>query len=177
MGIKAWIASLLGMGNISVERLRKAGAVIGNNVNIYTKKIDLGHAFLLTIGDNVTISDARLLLHDASTKMPLGYSMVGRIEIGNNVFIGADAIVLPNVKIGSNVIIGAGGVVTHDIPDDSVCVGCPAKVVSSYHDFVEKYKSEMKCRPVFTTYYSAKSISEKEDMRRELIDGGIGFDI
>ena len=45
-----------------------------------------------------------------------------------------------NVKIGSNCIIGAGSVVTKDIPDNSVAVGIPAKVIGKYDEIVEKYK-------------------------------------
>lgn len=73
---------------------------------IWSNKIDKGHAFLLEIGDRVTISDARILLHDASTKRFLGYSRVGKVVIGNDVFIGADAIILPGVTIGNNVVMG-----------------------------------------------------------------------
>lgn len=89
---------------ITPDILREYGASIGNNVVIWTNKIDLGHAFLLTIGNNVTISDARILLHDASTKMALKYSRVGRVTIGDNVFIGADSIILPSITIGNNVV-------------------------------------------------------------------------
>ena len=52
-----------------------------------------------------------------------------RITIGNNVWIGGGAILLPGVTIGDNVVIGAGSVVTHDIPSDSVAVGSPCRVV------------------------------------------------
>lgn len=51
------------------------------------------------------------------------------VTIGNNVWIGGGAILLPGVTIGDNVVIGAGSVVTHDIPSDSVAVGGPCRVV------------------------------------------------
>lgn len=51
------------------------------------------------------------------------------IEIGNNVWIGGNVVVLPGVKIGDNCVIGAGSVVTKDIPDNSVAVGNPCKVI------------------------------------------------
>ncbi len=51
------------------------------------------------------------------------------VTIGNNVWIGGGAILLPGVTIGDNVVIGAGSVVTHDIPSDSVAVGSPCRVV------------------------------------------------
>ncbi len=67
-------------------------------------------------------------------------SFIGTIEIGDNVFIGARSIILYNVKIGNNCIIGAGSIVTKDIPDNSVAVGVPAKVIGKYEDIVKKYK-------------------------------------
>ena len=48
---------------------------------------------------------------------------------------------MPGVTIGSNVVIGAGSVVTKDIPDNSVAIGVPAKVVSSFDDFQAKIQS------------------------------------
>lgn len=51
--------------------------------------------------------------------------------IGNNVFIGANAVILGNIKIGNNVTIGAGAVVNKDVPDNAVVVGNPMKIVST----------------------------------------------
>ena len=138
MNIKSKIMHMLHRGPYTVEDLRKAGATVGEDVYIGTRRIDLGHAFMIEIGSHVTLSDCRILTHDASTKRGLGYSKVGRIKIGSNVFVGADALILPNTYIGDNVVIGAGAVVTEDIPENSVAVGCPAKVVSSYDAFIEK---------------------------------------
>lgn len=59
-------------------------------------------------------------------KQPRKY---GRVIIGDDVWIGANAVILPGVKIGSHSIIGAGAVVTKDIPKYSVAVGIPAKVI------------------------------------------------
>jgi len=53
----------------------------------------------------------------------------GTPVIGNNVFIGAGACILGGITIGNNVSIGANSVVLSDIPDNSVAVGVPAKVV------------------------------------------------
>lgn len=51
------------------------------------------------------------------------------IRVGNNVWIGAQVCVLPGVNIGNNCVIGAGSVVTHDIPDNSLAVGNPCRVI------------------------------------------------
>jgi maltose O-acetyltransferase len=53
------------------------------------------------------------------------------IAIGDNVWLGGGAIVLPGVTIGDNSVIGAGAVVTADIPADAIAVGNPARVVRS----------------------------------------------
>lgn len=177
MNFKSLLMKIMGVGPISKEKLIKYGAKVGENCKIYTKKIDIGFAKLLTIGDNVTLSDCRLLLHDASTKQALGYSRVGHITIGNNVFIGADAIVLPNVTIGENVIIGAGAVVTKNIPDNSVVVGSPARIIGEYSDFIEKNSRMLNDGPVYKTYHAQKSIDEWNQMQKDLLPEGIGFDI
>ena len=65
---------------------------------------------------------------------------ISLVRIGNNVFIGAKTTVLPNVKIGNNVVIGAGSIVTNDIPDNSLAVGNPARVIGSTDDYLKKKK-------------------------------------
>ena len=64
--------------------------------------------------------------------------VVGRIRVGNNVFIGNDCIILPGVRINDNVVLGAGAVVTHDIPPDVVAAGVPAKVISTLTDYRQR---------------------------------------
>ncbi|MFR3227086.1 MAG: DapH/DapD/GlmU-related protein, partial [Blautia massiliensis (ex Durand et al. 2017)] len=51
------------------------------------------------------------------------------VIVGNNVWIGGGAILLPGVTIGDNVVIGAGSVVTRDIPANSVACGSPCRVI------------------------------------------------
>lgn len=63
------------------------------------------------------------------------------ITVGNNVHIGTGTTIMPGVHIGNNVIIGCSAVVTKDIPDNSVAVGVPAKVIESIEEYVEKNKN------------------------------------
>ena len=122
----------------SVEYQRSRGAKIGEDVELINSLIDDQFQYLLTIGNHVTITGARILTHDASTKRALGYTKCGRVEIGDNVFIGNGAIILPNTKIGNNVIVGAGAVVAKCIPDNSVVIGNPCKVICTYDEYVKK---------------------------------------
>lgn len=121
-----------------VELLRKKGVVIGDNVHIYNSSVDGNYGASVTIGNNVTIIGACILAHDASTKKALGYTKVGRVHIGNNVFIGYGLVILPETFIGDNVIIGAGSIVRGKVDSNSVVVGNPAKKVCSYSEYIDK---------------------------------------
>ncbi len=162
-------------GTADPEDLRKRGAKIGSNVFLYTNKIDKVHAYLLEIGNDVTVSDARILMHDASMKQAIGYTKMAKVKIGNNVYIGADAIVLPGVTIGDNVIIGAGAVVTRNVEDDSVVAGNPARKIGSYADFVEKNRQLLDSS--VKTEKAALELNDDEKRElREKIGDGIGFE-
>ncbi|HFM5881017.1 TPA: acyltransferase, partial [Enterococcus faecium] len=58
-------------------------------------------------------------------------SKIGRIKLGNNIFIGIYSIVFPGVSIGDNVIIRANTLVNKDIPNNSVVAGSSCKVIST----------------------------------------------
>lgn len=160
----------------SVEFLRSRGVQIGENVNLINTSIDWSHGFLVSIGNRVTLTGVKILAHDGSTQIPFGVSKVGKVTIGDEVFVGHGTIILPNVRIGSRVVVGAGSVVSKDIPDNSVAAGNPARVIGSYDDFLKKHAAQMESRPVYHTLWSDKSPEEKEQMKRELEDG-VGYDL
>ncbi|EHZ2782101.1 acyltransferase [Vibrio parahaemolyticus] len=85
----------------------------------------------IIIGDNVSLSSGSKLITTTLDKNNLeSYKHIhSGIEVGNNVQIGANAIVLPGVKIGNNVIVGAGAVVTKNIEDNCIVAGVPAKII------------------------------------------------
>lgn len=53
------------------------------------------------------------------------------IRIGNNVWVGMNAVILPGITIGDNVVVGAGSIVTADIPANSIAAGNPCKVIKT----------------------------------------------
>lgn len=132
------------MSEMTKQNLLAHGATIGSNVDIILSNIEERNAKFIKIGDNVTITNATVLTHDASTKKSLGYTKLGTVEIGNNVFIGLGSIVLPGTKIGDNVIVGAGTVVRGNVSANSVIVGNPCTKICDYDKFVEKHKYKMK---------------------------------
>lgn len=131
------------MAKGSVAYARKKGVKVGENCRIYIENWG-SEPFLVSIGDHVTVtSGVKFITHDGSTclvKDDQGkrYQRFAPIQVGSHVFIGVNSIIMPGVTIGSNVVIGAGSVVTKDIPDHSVAIGVPAKVVSSFADYQAK---------------------------------------
>ena len=106
--------------------------------------------------------------------VPGAHTKIGIVRIGNNVFIGADSIVLCNTRIGDNVVIGAGSVVTHDIPSNSVYAGNPAKFICSFDEYRKKHLENLKTHTYFNQHlwqeWPNVSDEEKAEMRRKLED-------
>ncbi|MET0491867.1 MAG: sugar O-acetyltransferase [Actinoplanes sp.] len=87
----------------------------------------------VTIGDDVQIGPNVQLLTPthpvAAGPRRAKWEAALPITIGDNVWLGGGAIVLPGVTIGDNTVVGAGAVVTRDLPADVVAVGNPARVI------------------------------------------------
>lgn len=79
------------------------------------------------IAPNVSIYTAGHPIHPDSRNS--GYEYGISITIGDNVWIGGNACIMPGVTIGNNVVIGAGSVVTKDIPDNVIAAGNPCKII------------------------------------------------
>lgn len=128
---------------------RYCGLRLGKNVRfwgIYPGMLG-SEPFLITIGDNVYVSSGvRFVTHDGGAMIfrkdipDLEYT--APIVIGNDVFIGMGVTILPGVTIGNRCVIGTGSVVTKDIPDNSVAAGCPARVIQSTDQYLEKLKAK-----------------------------------
>ena len=131
------------------EEARQLGVKVGKNFTIIDKVDYSSEPYLITIGDDVRIStNVHFVTHDGGMHVIRQYKNIpadlfGRITVGNNVFIGMNVIILPNVKIGNNVIIGAGSIVTKDIPDNSIACGTPARVIESIDEYYKKNKKNI----------------------------------
>lgn len=166
-------------GEYTTEKLVSMGMKVGENFNrLHGVILDPSHCWLVDIGDNVTIAPrVHILCHDASTKQFLGYTKIGRVTIGDNVFIGADTVVLPGVTIGNNVIIGANSTVTHDISDGFVVAGSPAKILCSLEEYLDKEKARMENSICFGEEYTLRqNVSmEMRMQQKESLKGRIGY--
>jgi acetyltransferase-like isoleucine patch superfamily enzyme len=98
----------------------------GLNSNCYVQGragIKIGHNFRMGPGSGLISANHDLNDYDVwIQKEP--------IEIGDNVWLGMNAVIMPGVKIGNNVVVGSNSVVTKDIPDNSIAAGSPCKVLN-----------------------------------------------
>ena len=101
---------------------------------------------LISLGNNVWIATGVMLIpHDAIHHMlnncVVGANFrenIGCIDIKDNVFIGSNSIILPDVSIGYNTIVGAGTLVNENIQGGGVYAGVPVKYICSFEEFVGK---------------------------------------
>lgn len=131
-----------------ISYYKKYGLVIGDRCQLLQNTV-IPEPFLVQIGNDVKITDnVKLLTHDGGIHVLRNMRLLpkadkfGKIKIGNNVFIGNNVIILPDVEIGNNVVVGAGSVVTKNISDNVIIAGVPAKVIKSTNDYYESIKSD-----------------------------------
>lgn len=109
----------------------------GNKVyaNFNLTLVDDTHIYIgdyVMIGPNVTISAGSHPIHPGLREKQAQFNLP--VTIGKNVWIGANAVILPGVTIGENSVIGAGSIVTKDIPANVVAVGNPCRVMREISD-------------------------------------------
>lgn len=117
--------------------------VLGNNVSIWFNCVLRADNDVIRIGDDSNIQDGSVLHIDPGTPLTIGKGvtvghkvMLHGCEIGDYCLIGINAVVLNRVKIGKNCIIGANALVPEgmEIPDNSLVLGSPAKVIKPISD-------------------------------------------
>lgn len=124
---------------------RKKGMVIGSNCNICCN-IMTPEPYLINIGNNVTIAgNVRLVTHDNSINKVDNKcaNLFGYITIGDNCFIGENAIINYGVSLASNIIVASGSVVAHSFSEERIIIGGnPASIIGTWEDFFKR-NSEM----------------------------------
>jgi acetyltransferase-like isoleucine patch superfamily enzyme len=133
-----------------VKYWRSKGAVIGKGCEIYPTVAFGSEPYLVELGDYVRLSGGtKIITHDGGVwvlrHMKEEYKDIdvfSPVKIGNNVHVGTGVTIMPGVTIGSNVIIGCDAVVTKDIPDNSIAVGVPAKVIQTIAEYEQKHAGD-----------------------------------
>ena len=146
---------------------------IGVSVGVGTKFVKLpsfsSEPWLISIGNNSYISsDVCFVTHDGGRRVldnlypeEKPFYKIGKISIGNNVFIGMRAIILPNVSVSDNCVIGDGSIVTKNIPTGEVWAGVPARFVCT----IEDYKKRMQQHSLDINWPAYWQSKEKEIKR------------
>ncbi len=152
------------------EYYKRLGLSIGKKCSVGAKVSFSSESYLITIGNHVRINEGvKFVTHDGGAWVLRGLAgakstegvlfpqklehadLFGRITVGDNVHIGTNAFIMPGVKIGNNCIIGVGAIVTRDIPDNSVAVGIPARVIESIDEYYLKHENDF----IYTNHLSA----------------------
>ena len=125
------------------SKTHKPSVRIGNNVS-FTRRATIYCAEKIEIGDNTLIgSDVLITDENHGTDPRIAYRdnplRTAPVIIGENVWIGDKAIILPGVKIGNYSIIGAGAVVTKSIPPYTICAGNPARAIKIWNPEKESW--------------------------------------
>lgn len=154
--------------------LIKKGAVIGEGTRLNCGVQAFGtEPYLITCGrDCLFAGGVFFATHDGGIKVlnSLGkfdgkrMSKMAQIKIGDNVYIGQNALIMPGVTIGSNVVIGAGSIVTRNIPDNVVAVGIPATVKKSIDEYYETTAGkQLFCFEGYSAAEKIKALKEARD--------------
>lgn len=126
-----------------VSFAKSQGVNIGENCTIAIKNWG-SEPYLITIGNHVHITtNVQFINHDGGVwvfrKEIPDFDVFGKIVIGDNTYIGNNAVIMPGVQIGKNCVVGANTVVTKSIPDNTVVAGVPAKFICT----TDEYKVKM----------------------------------
>lgn len=136
---KSWLMASPLTGELDCLLEIGENSVLGHfNHIVATKRIRIGKNVLTA--DKVYISDNLHTyenIHEPVIRQPI--KQIGEVEIGDGSWLGENVCVI-GAKIGKHCVIGANSVVTRDIPDFSVAVGIPAKVIKRYNPASEQWE-------------------------------------
>lgn len=118
------------------------GVNIGEN-NLIGKCHWSSEPYLITVGSHCQLTTCRIFTHGGGQvvrHIDPSFDAFGKVVIGDYVYIGTNALILPGVTIGDHVLVAAGTVVTKSIPSGVVVAGNPAKIICTIDDFYARNK-------------------------------------
>jgi acetyltransferase-like isoleucine patch superfamily enzyme len=129
VGAGSWLQALPGDG-IALE-IGDGTSISGTLVVSAARSVRIGRSVLMA--RNVYLSDHGHAFERAGTPvLAQGVTEPRPVEIGDGAWLGENVVVCPGVRIGRGAVVGANAVVLEDVPDWSVAVGVPARVVRSF---------------------------------------------
>ena len=135
------ILGKLGLIETPHSKLQAYHKSMGLPVGSHNSQLDALTPSLIKIGKNfVSAPGSKIVSHDSSLILSHGLLRFGKVVIGDNVFLGANSVILAGTIIGDNCIIGAGAVVKGTFEANSVIAGNPAKRIMSSNELLEKTK-------------------------------------
>jgi acetyltransferase-like isoleucine patch superfamily enzyme len=173
------IGILLGL----IEKPKKSSSATNQKKVLYKiGKVNMHNSYVddlipqaVTIGENFVSSfNSMIIAHDASLFNHIKKHRVEKIIIGDNVFLGAAAIVLPGVTIGDGAIIGAGAIVTKNVAPYTVVAGNPAKYICTVAEYIKKCETRnvlFDTPDCFQNYYSnSLSQADIDEFQRKYLE-------
>ena len=135
----------------AVGYARSLGVSIGEGSEIFSTELNIfgGEPYMVRLGRRCFITEGvRFVTHDGGvllfrSELP-DLDLIAPIVLGDDVYVGTRAILLPGTTVGSNCVIGAGSVVRGKIPSGSVVGGVPARVLKS----IDEYRAGLVVRGV-----------------------------
>lgn len=120
------------------------GLNVGPNTYFIRQNLDGMAPLLITIGrDCVLAPTAIILTHDASTFVHTGKYRFAPVKIGNRCFLGYNSVIMPGITLGDDVIVGAGAVVTGNVPSGVTVGGVPARVIGKTMESIKTWQHQL----------------------------------
>lgn len=118
------------------------GVKIGENCMVADRDTFPTEGYLVEIGNHCQLTlGSRILTHggaQVARKTHPNFDIFGKVKLGDYVYIGANALILPGVTIGDNVLVSAGSVVTKSVPSNVVIGGNPARIICTVNEYVQR---------------------------------------
>ena len=124
------------------KHARHDGVTMGTGNRIESFFWSSAEPYLITIGNNCALTEGSKIYTHGGARVARGkypdFDTFGKVVLGNRVYVGSRAQIMPGVTIGDNVLIAAGSVVTKSIPSNVVVAGNPAKYICTLDEYIEK---------------------------------------